>query len=146
MNKNYVVASLPLQKHPLPDEKSGIFRILNKGDFRLRYVNEFIYMSEKVRIFEFDLDDRALEVIKYNYVAVPMGLSTDAKIILTGTDGNALIFTIYDEYDKPKASHRVGIDAYARACAEIGKEIIDSPIISWQKIDINWAKIKGEEK
>lgn len=145
-DKNYAVASLPMMLNPLSDEKTALFRILRKGDFRLRYVHEFIYLSEKVRIFEFDLDDRVLEVIKYNYVAAPKGLGADAKIILTGVDGNALIFTVYDDYDRHLATHRVGIDAYANTCAQFDKESINAPTLTWRKIDLNWAEQYIKEK
>ncbi len=139
-DKNYAIASLPMMLNPLPDEKTSLFRILKKRDFRLRYVHEFICLSEKVRIFEFGLDDRVLEIIKYNYVASPKGLGADAKIILTGVDGNALIFTVYDDYDRPLATHRVSIDAYASTRAQFDKELIDGPTLTWRKIDLNWAE------
>ena len=145
VKKNYAITSLPMQKRPLPDEKSSIFTILQKPDFRLRYVNEFIYLSEKVRIFEFNLDDRALEVIKYNYIIKPLKISINSKIILTGADCNALVFTVYDGYDKPVATHHIGIDAYARICLETEKEIIIPPVVKWRKIDLNWAKQKGDQ-
>lgn len=144
--KNYAVASLPMINSALPKEKTALFRILNKNNFRLRFVKEFIFLTEKVRIFEFDLDDRALEVIKYTYLAKPMGLGTDAKIILTNTDGNALIFTVFDDYDKTVSTHRVGLDAYAHTALRMEKETIAAPTMEWQKIDLKWAEQYTKEK
>ena len=69
-----------------------------------------------------------------------MKLGTDAKIILTGVDGNALIFTIYNDYDKPLSTHRVGIDAYSHLSERFEKELIDAPCMNWSKIDLNWAQ------
>ncbi len=139
-DKNYAIASVPNMQNPLPNVKTALFNILGKRNFRLRYVHEFIYVTEKARIFEFDLDDRVLEIIKYNYIAKPQNLRTNAKIILVNTTGTALEFAVYDELDKPTAHHCVAIDTYFKTSTKLNKELIDLPILSWKKIDLNWAE------
>ncbi len=136
--KCYAVAELPVVSS-FPDGKASLFKILGTG-CRLRYVQEFIYLCEKARIFEFDLDDRVMEVIKYKYLAKPMGLGTDAKIILTGADSNALIFTVYDDNDRQLAVHRVSAAAYGRTCAELGDKLTGAHSAEWLKIDLKWAE------
>ena len=137
--KNYAVASTP-SPIKLNDEKSALYHILKKSDFRMRYVDEFIYLTEKIRIFEFNLDDRALEIVKYNYMVKPMNLGTDAKIILTGADGNALIFTVFDHNDKPLSTHRVVNDAYKHTVHKLEKELVSESMIHWRKINLSWAE------
>lgn len=139
-DKNYAIAALPNMQKPLPEIKTALFKILGKQNFRLRYVHEFIYLTEKARIFEFDLDDRVLEIIKYKYIAETRGLGTDAKIILINTNSNALIFGIYDDCDKLLTTHCVGIDSYAAISASLDKELADDALLNWKKIDLNWAK------
>ncbi len=138
--KNYSIISVPNGFEPVEEIKTALFNILNKNDFRLRYVNEFIYASEKTRIFEYDLDDRVLEIIKYKYVASPKGLGTNAKIILSNTTANALEFAVCDEFDKPVAHHCVAIDSYFNTSRMLDKEIISSPTLDWKRIDLNWAE------
>lgn len=144
-DKSYAVACNGHDLQP-PREKSAILRILGKPHIRLRFVKEFMHLIEKVRIFEFDLDDRVLETVKYKYLKVPHNIDDNAKIILDGADGMAMVFGIYDEADRKLCEHRVSIDAYRREYKRFGKETTDSYILQWKKIDINWANThsKGE--
>lgn len=139
-NKNYAIASVPNIHESLSNIKTTLLKILNKQNFRLRYVHEFIYVIEKARIFEFDLDDRVLEIIKYNYIVKPKELSTNAKIILSNTTNSNLEFTVYDELDKPVTQHYVALDSYFETSKLLEKELITSPITSWKKVDLNWAE------
>lgn len=139
-NKNYAIASVPNIHNSLDNIKTSLLKILNKQDFKLRLVHEFIYVIEKARIFEFDLDDRVLEIIKYNYIVKPKELSTNAKIILSNTTNNNLEFTLYDELDKPVTHHYVALDSYYKTSTLIEKELITSPLTRWKKIDLNWAE------
>ncbi len=139
-DKAYAVASLPFRKELNPGSRGGIFHILGKSGFRFRYVNEFIFLTEKVRIFEFDLDDRVLEVIKYKYIALPMKLGEKAKIILTAADVNSLTFTAFDDFDREISTHRVSSSAYFSESAKLQKEETDGIRTQWKKIDLKWAK------
>ncbi len=139
-NKNYAIASVPNIRESLDNIKTSLFNILNKQDFKLRLVHEFIYVIEKARIFEFDLDDRVLEIIKYNYIVKPKELGTNAKIILSNTTNSNLEFTMYDELDKPVTHHYVALDSYYKTSTLIKKELITSPTTSWKKIDLNWSE------
>ena len=143
--KNYAVASLP-SGNSLPKEKSCFLNILKKDGFKLRIVKEFIYLAEKVRFFEFGLDDRVMEIIKYKFVCLPNNLSTNAKIILTDVDGNALVYTVFNEFDKPLATHRVCSDTYHEISRKLPSEKTDLPLYTWKEIDLNWAKQYEKEK
>ena len=145
-DKKYAIVSMPMETDFICKEKSAFLNIIGYNNFKLRLVREFIYLQEKVHIFEFDLDDRVLEIIKYNYVAIPKGLSTSAKVILTGTEHNALIFTVFDDYDKPLAYHRVNLDAYYKTAKDIENEVIESSILKWHTINLKWAEQYVKEK
>lgn len=140
VNKKYAVICIPDGNlDVLQNEKSAIYKILGIADFKLRYVNEFLNLIEKVRIFEYDLDDRVFEIIKYKYVPL---LNTDVhfKIILSNTDQSSMEFTVFDGLDKPVVSHHVGIDAYYKEYISLEKENIAESKIQWLKIDSAWAK------
>ncbi len=139
-DKNYAIASVTNIRETLADVKPSLLKILNKQDFKLRLVHEFIYVIEKARVFEFDLDDRVLEIIKYNYIVKPKELGTNAKIILSNTTNNNLEFTVYDEFDKPIIYYYVALDSYYKTSTLMEKELITSPITSWKTIDLNWAE------
>lgn len=138
--KNYAIALSPMGELSLKREKSVLFNIIKKNDFKLRVVKEFIYLAEKVRIFEFHLDDRVMEIVKYKYVASPHKLDTKSKIILTGADDKSLEFTVFDDYDKVVAKHRISAEAYKKIAQGFTKEIIDSPTLIWKAINLEWAK------
>lgn len=145
-DKKYAIISMPVETDFISKEKSAFLNIIGYNDFKIRLVNEFIYLREKVHIFEFDLDDRVLEIIKYNYVAIPKGLDLNAKIILTGTEQGALVFTVFDDYDKPLAYHRVNLDAYYKTAKAIENEVIRPPKLQWQTINLKWAEQYIKEK
>lgn len=145
-NKKYAIVSMPVETDFIHKEKAAFLNIIGYNDFKLRLVREFIYLQEKVRIFEFDLDDRVLEIIKYNHVAIPKGLNSSAKIILTGTEQNSLVFTVFDDYDKPLAYHRVNLDTYYKTAKDIENEIIKTPTLKWQTINLKWAEQYIKEK
>ncbi len=143
-DKGYAVASIGQDIKP-PREKNAIFDILGKPYIRLRIVREFICLIEKVRIFEFDLDDRALETVKYKYVKSTSGTEDNTKIILDSADGNGMIFGIYDEYDRKIREQRVPFEAYRGEYKRFEKETADAFITEWKEIDINWAKAQNQE-
>lgn len=145
-DKKYAIASIPMEKDFIAEEKSAFLNIIGYNNFRLRIVNEFIYLREKVHIFEFDLDDRVLEIVKYNYVAKVKGLDANAKIILTGTEQGALVFTVFDDYDKPLAYHRVNLDAYYETAKDIENEVLKAPRLQWQAVNLKWAEQYIKEK
>jgi len=139
--KNYAVMCVPGgAKNIIPAEKTALYKILGLDDFKLRYVSEFINLIEKVRIFEFNLDDRVLEIIKYKYVVIPSGIDIFSKVILTNTESNAMVFTVFDNFDKAIAVHRVSIDAYSKESAFIEKELMTGAEIKWKNINIAWAE------
>ena len=103
-------------------------------------MGEFIFLTEKVRLFENGLDDRVIELIKYNHIVLPKGLDTKAKIILTGTDDDAMVFTIYDKDDFPIASHRVSKNTYHTYSKDMQEEKLSENSELWKEIDLNWAE------
>lgn len=139
-HKKYAVICIPDGNlNIVPKEKSAIYKILGMEDFKLRYVNEFLNLIEKVRIFEYNLDDRVFEIIKHKYIPLPDG-DADLKIILTNTDKGSMEFTVFNCLDKPVASHRVCIDAYYKEHLLLKKQNITHSKIQWLKIDTEWAK------
>lgn len=107
---------------------------------RLRLVKEFICLIEKVRIFEFDLDDRVLETVKYKYIKSPYKINDNKKIILDGADENVMVFGIYDELDRKMCEHKTSLDAYRKEYKNFGGEIISGSITQWKEIDTRWAE------
>ncbi|MBR2476923.1 MAG: hypothetical protein IKB50_02175 [Clostridia bacterium] len=134
--KGYVILSLPQISDNPPTVKAALYQLLRKENFRFRYVREFLLLTEKVRIFEHGLDDRVIELIKYNCVPD----SGDNKIILTGIDENSMTFTVYDGYDTPLSSHRVNKDAYHTYRKELKDEIITNTTVQWMEINLRWAE------
>ena len=138
--KNYAIISLPRHTDSAPVTKTALYRLLKKDFFRFRIVREFIQFEEKVRIFENELDDRVIELIKYNCVPDAKGLGKGEKIILTDIDGNAMTFTRYDGYDTPLSSHKVSTDAYHTYRKGVKKEILTGTNVQWMEINLNWAE------
>ena len=144
--KQYAIVSIPVKTDFILREKSAFLNMTGHNGFKLRRVSEFIHLQEKIHIFQFDLDDRVLEIIKYKYVVIPKGLGTKAKIILTGTDQGALVFTVFDDYDKPLAHHRVNLDAYYEIAKEVESEVIKTSYLQWKNINLKWAEQYIKEK
>ena len=143
--KNYAIITAPSLTAPEP-AKAAIFDILNMGCFKLRLVREFIFLSEKTRIFEAELDDRVIEVIKYTYISVPNKLGTDAKIILNGVDDGHFVFTLYDENDIPITTYRTSIETYWEMHKQLPPESVDRPFRDWSEINLKWAQKHTEGK
>ena len=140
-DKKYAVVCLAgADESILPKEKSAIFKILKMDDFKLRYVNEFIQLIEKARILESDLDDRVLEIIKYKYIVLPKNLDTKAKVILTNVNSASMIFTIFDDYDKPLLTHPVNLEVYSKE-NNLQKETLHGCFNQWNRIDTLWASL-----
>lgn len=138
--KNYVIMSLPVCSDNPPTIKSALYNILKKENFRFRVVREFINFSEKVRIFEYGLDDRVIELIKYNCVPYAKRIGENEKIILTGLDGNAMTFTVYDGYDIPLSAHKVSTEAYHTYRKGLKDEILRNTTVQWMEINHHWAE------
>lgn len=119
----------------LPKEKSALLKILRLEDFKLRCVNEFIQLIEKVRIFESGLDDRVLEIIKHKYITA----EENYKIILTNVTPSSMIFTVFDEYDRAKSTHPVNLEVYSKE-NNLPEELIQGDFIQWNKIDKAYIK------
>ncbi|MBE7013283.1 MAG: hypothetical protein E7416_04350 [Ruminococcaceae bacterium] len=137
--KNYAICCI-CDGTPPPQYKTALFNILKKQNMKLRQVNEFIHLIEKVRIFEFNLDDRVLENVKYKYIECTHNIQKNAKIILTNAESNAMVFTVYDEYDRETARHRVNLDAYWKESIHLADETITGCVTQWRKVDMEWAK------
>lgn len=124
----------------LPTEKSAFYSIFNMPDFKFRFVEEFINLIEKVKIFEYNLDDRVFEMIKYKHICLPKKMNEKSKIILTNTRDDVMEFTVFDDFDLPVSVHRAGIDTYYKESSLLKKEVNPGSRINWVNIDFNWAR------
>lgn len=140
IKKDYAIISLPHHNDSVPVIKTALYKILGKDKFRFRCVREFIILKEKSRIFEHGLDDRIIELIKYNHVPSAKTLGKYDKIVLTNIDESTMTFTVYDGYDTPLSSHKVSNDAYYTYYKEMKDEILKENTVQWPEINLHWAE------
>lgn len=125
-----------------------LLQLFGHTQFRFRAVRFAIEAIEKVRIFEDGWDDRALELLKFDFC--PQDIKENKKtnlLLYDGTTQDSISFCVLDDFDQPTDMRfDVPIEQYQAYAARFSPESLDSPAICWKRIDIDWAEAQSETK
>jgi hypothetical protein len=127
-----------------PGELPAAMRKTLGAGYRFRRVGTLNSLREKVLIFDHDLDDRVVEVLKLLVVAqapsgkIPTGADVYFSEIVREDDGsNGLAFTIVSEKGSSGAILPMGM--YQKVAADLARGLAQPPDGSWPVIDSEFA-------
>lgn len=148
--KNLEIAGEKIDLDYLPElERTQFFR--NKEESSVRRVAiGYPELREKMLVSANDLDDRALEILKFLLVEKAMDKDmgnhsfNDITVILNSVEDNQLVFYLYGLKDKEVAVPRVNMDLYNKVLESLPErlendlyaEIVKPPYVSINKISL----------
>ena len=116
---------------------------LTNYDCQGRIVIGYAELVEKLKVYVENLDDNAVELIKY-YLLVRAGAGADPQIYFRGIEDGSLVFDIMGLRDDEVGRIRIGYDVYEKAVAELAEKrqeepystILQPPYVSICKVEI----------
>lgn len=119
--------------------RSDIYRLAFGQTYRLRYVNTYLEMIEKVLLFNSGLDDKAIEIAKrIHFADVMNNLKEHHRFLVTDVSENTLTFTLYDDHDKMVQVEKLDISKLNDIHTNDESNI--SSFANYKTIDNKWAK------
>ena len=108
-----------------------------------RIVIGYAELAEKLRIYMTDLDDSAVELLKY-YLLIKAGAGFTPSIYFTGIEGNSLLFDIVGLRDDEVGRLKIGRDVYEKAAKELPAKkdeepystFLEPPYVSISKVEV----------
>ncbi len=121
--------------------RSYLLDLFKITDIKFRIVNYMCEVSEKVRIFNCNLDDYKIEYIKYSHFGDDYFNDKTSKILLfKQVINDKILFELCDDVDNILEQHYIPFDEYKK-CNFKPKQVFDTNgLINWYKIDNNYIK------
>lgn len=124
--------------------KTQLLHLFGYQQFRFRSVRYCIEAIEKVRIFQDNLDDRAIECVKYHTCPPEIMARKGSDLLLyDGFSDGLLSFCIYDDFDqKTDARFTVPFIQYQKYSSQFPPEQLNQSDICWKRIDADWVQMQ----
>ena len=118
-------------------QKSG--ELENYPDYNLRFVTSYNELLEKILIFDNDLDDKVLEVIKLLVLAQERDKMSQRACIFGKRDGDAIEFMVTDKKENMVYTSRVPRDTYDTIKAQLAASGVKFKSFNWEIVDGDYA-------
>lgn len=117
--------------------KSG--ELENYTDYNLRFVTSYNELLEKILIFDNNLDDKVLEVIKLLVLSQESDKMSQRACIFGKCDGGAIEFLVTDSKEQQVYTSRVPRETYDTIEAQLRQSGVKFKSFNWEMIDGDYA-------
>ena len=118
-------------------QKSG--ELENYPDYNLRFVTSYNELLEKILIFDNDLDDKVLEVIKLLVLAQESDKMSQRACIFGKCDSGAIEFLVTDKKENMVYTSRVPRETYDTIKDQLAASGVKFKSFNWEMVDGDYA-------
>ena len=117
----------------------NIYNLVFKGNYKLRFVTTCLEMIEKVRLFNCNIDDRAIEIAKQKHFKDIMdNLKEHHRFLVSEISEEKLTFTLYDDHDKAVHTETLNKSTLDNICINTTNN--NPTFAEYEYIGNEWAK------
>lgn len=118
-------------------EASG--ELENYDGYNLRFVTSYNEFLEKIIIFDNDLDDRTIEVIKLLVLSQEIDKMAQRTCIFGKADGGEIEFLVTDTKENQVYTSRVPLETYNIIKTQLQKSGVKFRSFNWEMVDGDYA-------
>ncbi|MBO5060068.1 MAG: CpXC domain-containing protein [Clostridia bacterium] len=117
--------------------ESGELRELE--DYNLRFTSEYNELLEKILIFDNDMDDKTIEVLKL-LVLMQESEKMEQRVCMFGkTDGDMIEFMVQDKKEEQVYTSRVPMETYRTVKQQLRESGVKDKSFDWEMVDAQYA-------
>lgn len=121
----------------LSSKKSG--ELKNYPDYNLRFVPSFNELLEKILIFDNNLYDKVIEVIKLLVLSQDSEKMTDRTCVFGKLENDEIEFLVQDTKENQVYTSRVPVSTYKTIEAQLKMSGVKFKSFDWELVDLDYA-------
>lgn len=111
----------------------------NYAGYNLRFVTSYNELLEKILIFDNNLDDKVLEVIKLLVLAQESDKMAQRACIFGKCDGGMIEFIVTDAKENQVYTSRVPLETYDTIKTQLSESGVKFKSFNWEMVDAEYA-------